>query len=149
MEIGGPCGLGISSSVRPSPNFLSIAFILDKDLAYSDCLDRTCSILLGGLGLFRLTLLWSSCRAFECLNLGSHFLVFLLSCCFFSCWRVLKHGFYKMIFSLMGLRFLGWKLFIRCSSFPLLFSLLQTLTRICAWSLLMWLTCQMDLGRSR
>ena len=52
--------------------------------------------------------------------------------------------------------FLWWMLFakgpyVRCGSLHFLFYLpsLQTLTRIYAWSLWMWLTCRMHLGRPR
>ena len=65
MEIGGPSGLDISSLVGLHLVFLFVVFILEEDLNYLDCLDQTCSFLLGGHGLFWWTFLWSSYRALD------------------------------------------------------------------------------------
>ena len=67
--IGEPSWLDISSLVGLRLVLFYVALILEKDLAYSNCLDQTCFILIGELSLFQWTLLWSSCWDFVRLSL--------------------------------------------------------------------------------
>ena len=123
MEIDGPNGLNISSSIVLRLVLFFATFIVEKDFAYSDCLDWTCSILFRGLGLFQWALLWSSCCAFGWLSLNGR----------------------SPHLSSELLLVLDVEEFRRMALPNAFFINGPTFTRICAWSLLMYPTCQMDL----